>query len=839
MSRRGKHTPRPAARAKRFASPNPARGTEHKPTGLRLWCFRGLVLLGVPLGLFALLELSFRILGFGYPTAFLLSQHRNDHQVLVQNNQFGWRFFGPQMSRLPCPISIATPKPPGTVRIFVFGESAAYGDPRPPFGLSRMLEALLSLRHTAVRFEVVNAAMTAINSHTIFPIARDCARAQGDLWVIYMGNNEVVGPFGAGTVFGPPVPPLPVIRANLALKSLRLGQLLDSARQWFQKPPPEKTEWGGMTMFLDHQVQAQDSRMLGVYDHFQKNLADIVQFGTDHGCGIVLSTVAVNLKDCAPFASAHRPGLSDAQLRQWDQLSQKGVEAQDARQFGAAAERFGEAARIDDTYAELRFRQGTCALALNQNSEARIQLTAARDLDVLRFRCDSRLNELIREVVSSRNLQNLRLADAEHAFAEASPQGAPGADLFYEHVHLTFEGNYLLARCIATEVEHLLPAAITAGAAADKPWPSIADCAARLGWNPSESRAAYGEMLVRVADPPFTSQLNHQFQVAHLASRSQPPPARQVVAQQAQALGSCAKAATLYPEDPYLYGVLASLKQSAGDAAGGVVAMRRSLELLPSSSEGWSRLGSLLVGEQKFAEAAAAFRSEFALDTQDVSALQNLAMCLIKENQPDDAIHEYRRALAVKPRFGPAWLGLGLALESRGRKDEALDCFHKALANRMHTGSGLATLARFCASRGWFDAAATNYSDALKLSAPDAQLNYEAGQVFGALARHHEAAQYYARAAALAPDWAQAQFQCGLELGQSDQPTEASARFQEAVRLMPDLIEARLNLGVALINQNRPVDALQQFEQVLQLSPTNALALQYIQSLRQKTSPKP
>ena len=74
-----------------------------------------------------------------------------------------------------------------------------------------MLESLLSLRHPGTRFEVVNAAMTAINSHVILPIARDCARADGDIWVLYMGNNEVVGPFGAGTVFGPATPPLPAL----------------------------------------------------------------------------------------------------------------------------------------------------------------------------------------------------------------------------------------------------------------------------------------------------------------------------------------------------------------------------------------------------------------------------------------------------------------------------------------------------------------------------------------------------------------------------------------------------------------------------------------------------
>ena len=139
--------------------------------------------------------------------------------------------FGPEQARLPYPFSFSQTKPSDTIRIFALGESAAKGDPDPQFGISRMLQTMLTLRHPAVRFEVVNTAMTAINSHVILPIARDLTAAQGDVWVIYMGNNEVVGPFGAGTVFGPQSPPLPLIRSALALKATRTGELLDSILQ--------------------------------------------------------------------------------------------------------------------------------------------------------------------------------------------------------------------------------------------------------------------------------------------------------------------------------------------------------------------------------------------------------------------------------------------------------------------------------------------------------------------------------------------------------------------------------------------------------------------------------
>ena len=46
-------------------------------------------------------------------------------------------------------------------------------------------------------FEVVNTAVTAINSHVVREIASDLEEIESDLWIVYMGNNEVYGPFGA------------------------------------------------------------------------------------------------------------------------------------------------------------------------------------------------------------------------------------------------------------------------------------------------------------------------------------------------------------------------------------------------------------------------------------------------------------------------------------------------------------------------------------------------------------------------------------------------------------------------------------------------------------------
>jgi len=789
-----------------------------------------MAMVGAPLILFGLLELCLRGFGFGYPTRFLVPWTEGGRKLLVQNNQFGWRFFGRRMARLPYPIAIPQPKEQGTIRLFVFGESAAFGDPQPRFGLPRLLEALLELRHPGVKFEVVNAAMTGINSHVVLPIARDCASAQGDVWVIYMGNNEVVGPFGAGTVFGPQAPPLPLIHASLAIKATRTGQWLDGLRLRLEKGPVDKSEWGGMMMFLGHRVAAADPRMDRVYRNFQSNLEELIRAGQDAGAGMVVSTVAVNLRDCAPFGSLHRPDLSEAQTREWEQLFGAGLEAQKAGHWQEAARQFGAAARVDDTFAELRFRLGQCALALGDSQQAKGEFAAARDFDALRFRCDSRLNEIIRQT-ATKNPEStaLRLADSESAFAAASPDGLPGAELFYEHVHLTFEGNYVLAKTIADQVEKLLASRIPVSG---RPWPDIADCARRLAWTDRARQMAFSEVLGRLNDPPFSSQINHSEQQQYLMglARKIAPADSSTSLREAQAASQAALAN--WPGDALLYQQLAEVEQAETEHAGAVAAATRSLDLLPANQECWLLLGLALAQQDKFPEAAAAFRRVFELDPDDVWGRQNLALSLEKMGRREEAIREFKRALAIKPRFGLAWLGLGQMYERMGRADEASECFRLALANRIHRASELTTLARFCQSRGWFEAAATNFAEAIALSPSDANLRLEAGQTLAELGRHAEAAQRFGEAGQISPALGQAHFLRGLELGRLAKPSEAEPEFREAVRLMPGVAEAQLNLGIALYQQRKFEAAQEQFKEVLQRNPTNALALKYAQALR-------
>jgi hypothetical protein len=357
-----------------------------QPSPARQWLFRLVALVFIPAVLLIGSEVGLRLAGYGYDPGLFKKITIGDGGFFVNNEAFGLRFFPPQLARSLGPIRMPVHKPADTYRIFILGESAAMGDPEPACGAGRYLETLLSGRYPQTHFEIVNLGITAINSHVILPIARDCARCEGDLWIIYMGNNEMVGPFGAATVFGEKTPPLPLIRFNLALQKTRLGQLLVNLGRKLKTGATGASSWGGMEMFVGNQLPADDPRREVVYHHFSRNLRDIVQTGLNSGAKILLSTVAVNLKDCPPFASLANSNLPPADRAQFNQFFGDGVQAQTQGDFARAAERFESAAKLDAKVAELQFRWGQSLLSLTNFAGAREHLKLACDDDALPFR---------------------------------------------------------------------------------------------------------------------------------------------------------------------------------------------------------------------------------------------------------------------------------------------------------------------------------------------------------------------------------------------------------------------------------------------------------------------
>jgi tetratricopeptide (TPR) repeat protein len=226
---------------------------------------------------------------------------------------------------------------------------------------------------------------------------------------------------------------------------------------------------------------------------------------------VIVATVATNLEDCAPFASLHREGLSADDSRSWSGLVQQGSRAEDNRAFAEALAAYSSALKIDDQYAELEFRIARCLWQLGDYTRAHEHFSRARDLDTLRFRADSRINEINRAAGGSPGVE---LVDVERMLSKASPNNLIGSEFVYEHVHLTPRANYLIAAAMFHQIESRFPAAQAQGAAGIA---SQAEIEQRLALTEHDRVRMTREMLGRLQKPPFTSQLNHADQVLRLA----------------------------------------------------------------------------------------------------------------------------------------------------------------------------------------------------------------------------------------------------------------------------------------------------------------------------------
>ncbi len=438
------------------------------------------------------------------------------------------------MVQTPRLYSIPATKAPATYRIFVLGESAAMGDPDSAYGFSRYLEVMLRERFPSMKFEVVNTGSVAINSHVVLRIAEGLAGQKPDLFIIYSGNNEVVGPYGPGTMLTSVGMSMPVVRASIFFRTTRIGQLVT-------RLGTRKREWRGMEMFLDQQVPASSPLMAQAYANYERNLRDTISVAQASGAKVIVSTVATNLKDCAPFASMHRKNLTQADLQRWSELVKQGSALEAANSPAEALKAYQAAAEIDDEYAELEFRIAREFWKSGDYKSARPHFLRARDLDTLRFRADSRINEINRSVAAS--VSGVRVVDAEKILSDASSDGIIGSDQIYEHVHMTPQGNYLLARAIFTQI---VPE-IAKGAGISEPLPE-SECERLLARTGFDRWRLAAEMFGRLQKAPFTNQLNHSEQLFRYAWGAQRP-----VESPDETLAQYQWAIARNPEDPMLH----------------------------------------------------------------------------------------------------------------------------------------------------------------------------------------------------------------------------------------------------------------------------------------------
>jgi tetratricopeptide (TPR) repeat protein len=350
-------------------------------------------------------------------------------------------------------------------------------------------------------------------------------------------------------------------------------------------------------------------------------------------------------------------------------------------------------------------------------------------------------------------------------FATNSPAGSPGAELFYEHVHFTPEGNYLLARAWAEMVANYLPASITNGATAA--WAGVERCQQRLAFTDWNRFGVLDDLLGRLAQAPFTGQLNHSSQVQSVRASIQQLRGRTTPEASEKARAVYQQAIARAPKDFRLQESYAEFLELRGDLAGAAACWEAVRELIPyhhvayvhagrldlrlsrlpeaetrlkealairaDIAEAWLLLGQTYALQGRIEESLQAFDQERQLAPGDHRVYYHLGKIYSKQNRRAEAIAMFRQSLRLRPAYWEAKYALAEELAFDGKTAEARVLFEEALVLNPDSAPTHLNLGVALVKEKQLERALHHFEEVLRLSPGNQQAADYAAQVRKAL----------------------------------------------------------------------------------------------------------
>src|SRR4051812_27072949 len=147
------------------------------------------------------------------------------------------------------------------------------------------------------------------------------------------------------------------------------------------------------------------------------------------------------------------------------------------------------------------------------------------------------------------------------------------------------------------------------------------------------------------------------------------------------------------------------------------------------SVEHWLQLGQALRSEQRWNEAADAFRQAAARDPSNANAWFLLGMSEVNANHYDAAEQAYQRTLALAPSSVEALTCYGFLLNQRGRPQRAVELLQDVLSRAGHLSVAWLVLAQSCELLGDMEAAEKAAQQAVALAPQDRAARYQLANV--------------------------------------------------------------------------------------------------------------
>ncbi len=411
----------------------------------------------LPFLILFLIEISLRIFHYGYDLN-LFIEARNNPDYLVLNPEASKRYF---INEAFAPTGnselFKKNKDSSTLRIFVLGESTTIGYPYFHNGsFHRWLQYRLMRTFPDRQFEIINLSVTAVNSYTVLGFAKELINYKPDAVLIYSGHNEFYGTLGVGSTnrIGNNAR---IIRLMLFLRQFRIVQLLTNVYEKIRNVPGSDTKYSGQTlmqrMVADQQIAFGSKLFNRGIDQFVWNMNETLELFNSHHIPVFVSNLVSNERDLKPFVSVP---ADDIRLPEFQKNFVLGVKAFDQGDWESASGFFRLANKIYNAHALCNFYLGRLSEIQGDQDKAKFYFNRAKDLDGLRFRAPTLINDAISNLCSK--YAYAHLVDTKAVFDSFSVNHIIGNDLMLEHVHPNLTGYALISDVFyeALKKEHII-----------------------------------------------------------------------------------------------------------------------------------------------------------------------------------------------------------------------------------------------------------------------------------------------------------------------------------------------------------------------------------------------
>lgn len=394
---------------------------------------------------FFLLELTLNLTGYGVDTRVFIKA-RFIPGLYYENLTLSDKYFSKyaQNSRLKLNDALIRnifycPKPKGTLRGFLIGESSAQGFPynsNQSFG--KIAELALKKGGKFKNVEIINLGLSAMSSFYIRDVAEKIRNYEPDFILIYAGHNEYYGNISE-TTGGNYLSKILYVR----LKEFKIFQLI------FNLMNPVKNGHDGLMekQFNEKFVPKNDTVDKRVSEVFIHNIDKIVRLYNKMNIPVIIAGPICNLLDMPPFSGNNDGEFSEEIIKYINILNT------------------GDRARISSYYTERKkhneFNSNANLLYLDARCESFLEGTnrldlfnLAKDFDSIPFRVRSELQKGLKNYCLSKSevYKNLHYIPLAEVLEKEYSGSIFGKDIFIDQLHFNQHGQRIIARIISDNI---------------------------------------------------------------------------------------------------------------------------------------------------------------------------------------------------------------------------------------------------------------------------------------------------------------------------------------------------------------------------------------------------